>query len=413
MPKFSCEDLSVAIKAYILTSGWEPDNTLVRISAGSEQERVLLYGTSRAAKSDMLWDKLSLFKPEDLPRYPLRHDDVVIASRLEDIMEDAKLPDGTLAHKLEIYEKPFITFYDRSAFSELMSENTINDSRNRGRHWLFNGDKRQALLGVADIFMDGAALPLRMVPLSGKAVPRMEGRPRRFYFALTNLCNRACELCCCHSDPSRSTHLSMDRFQEIITCGAAYEAQLEGGEPLLHPHFNAMVSTLTSDPHCVRIILCSNTVLLPWGAPNASEKDTVARLQQWLQPFQAKPFLLKPSINSHLIERDPRHIEKMRLLHTAFEEMNWPQGSAMQFNVRRRPDTPDGDRWITSALEKAGLSGIANDFVYQRIGRAENEEHLARPYIIPDHVEFSLFSPDGRDFGFNLVARANHMKLLP
>jgi hypothetical protein len=273
---------------------------------------------------------------------------------------------------------------------------------------LFKGDKRAALLGIANIFLNGGCQPLQMVPLSGRAIPRIDCR--RFYFALTNFCNRSCELCCCHSDPSRSTHLPLARFEEIIACGEPYEAQLEGGEPLLHADFWTMVDRLVSDPNCVRITLCTNAVLLPWGKPGQSREEIIAGLRAWLSRFQGKPFVIKPSVNSHLIDRDPRHIEKMRLLLDAFDGMVWQDGSAIRFNVRRIPTAPDGERWINAALEEAGLAEWANDFIYQRIGRAEDMEDLQRPYIIPDPVKFSLISPDGKDFGCDLVERANYMK---
>lgn len=406
MAEFNASTIADSIVGYIKACGWSPEEVAVRISMGSELERVLRYGTTRAGKSDMVWDKLPLFSPEELPRWPIKHEDVVIASTVSDLVADSRLERGTLEDKLRMYAEPFATFYDRRMLTELLKENPGADSKNQGRHWLFNGDKRGALLGVARLFTDGTSQAVQRIPLSGRVMAFLPERPRRFYFALTNFCNRSCELCCCHSDPRHGTFLSFEVFERTIRCGEPYEAQMEGGEPLLHPDFDKMAGRLAEDPACLRVVLCTNATMLPW-------EGGVDGLAAWLARFSRKPFLLKPSINAHLLERDPRHLDRMGLLRAAFETIGWPEGSGLLFNVRRRPDVEGGERWIVEELERRGLADISNDFVYQRLGKAEDEEGLDRPYVIPDPVRFSLISPDGIDFGCDLIARADHMKTLP
>lgn len=412
MGQYTTEELAIAIKQYALTSGFDLDKTVIRISAGEEQERVIKYGSSRVGKSDKIWDKIEQIEKENLPRYPLRHDEIIIASTFEDFMNDSVLENGTFAHKLKIYKNPFISFYNKDYLIKLLNENEINkDSKNQGIHWLFKSDKKLALIGIADIVNEKEknGLPLRIVPLSGHGIPRLENQPKRFYFALTNFCNRSCELCSCHSDPTKSTFIPFNKFKEILNCGQPYEAQLEGGEPLLHPEFWNMIDFLNEDEMCKRINLCTNAVLIDWNMDSEGNinKESV---KEWLLKFNKKPFLLKPSVNSHLIKRDVNHLNKMVTLREVFENISWKEGSFLQYNIRRDPRRKYHEKWITEIMKNLRLDDISNDFLFQRIGRGEECEDLVRPYIIPDHVDFELISPDGKFFNFDLIERAKHMK---
>lgn len=121
-------------------------NTLVyRISMSADLARVQQYGSSRCGLSDKVWDKIDLFIPEQLPYYPIKHEDVVIASELQDLEEDVLQEHGTLKHKIEIYHQPFFTLYHRSAFKQLYKED-IKNLQNQGVHWLFlDNDKKKAI----------------------------------------------------------------------------------------------------------------------------------------------------------------------------------------------------------------------------------------------------------------------------
>lgn len=227
----------------------------------------------------------------------------------------------------------------------------------------------------------------------------------RFYFALTNFCNRSCELCCCYSDPHRSTFIPYPTYLNYLQQGKPYEVQLEGGEPTLHPDFAKMVAYASQDPLCTRIILCTNAVTLPME---------LEKLHQWLDQFANKAFILKPSINSHLIRHYAKHMEKMKLIAQVFQTHKLLEGSKLTYNVRRipKPLTNDGEDWITQSIRDAGIAHLCNNFEYQRYGKAANLEALMRPYIIENPVEFHLIAPDGKDFGTDLIARAEYMRLL-
>lgn len=235
----------------------------------------------------------------------------------------------------------------------------------------------------------------------------------RYYFALTNLCNRACELCSCHSDPSRGTHLSFDKFKEILAGDHDYEAQLEGGEPTIHPEFWNMVSYVANDPRCKKIILCINAVKIPISKLVRTDYAKSEELvKKWFIPFQSKPFVLKPSVNSHLINHSTVHMEKMVIIRDAFLNIKWLEGSQLIYNVRRipKPMTEDGEQWIVDDLKKLGLYDFCNDFEYQRYGKGKDEEDLALPFIVANPVKFHLISPDGKDFETDLIARADYME---
>lgn len=239
----------------------------------------------------------------------------------------------------------------------------------------------------------------------------------RFYFALTNFCNRSCELCSCHSDPTRKTNLSFEKFKEILNIKKAYEAQLEGGEPTVHPDFDKMVEFLVNDPYCKKIIVCTNAVLIPIDTSSENfgkeeDKKSIEKIKIWLNQFKLKPFVLKPSINSHLIKHSSIHMLKMSLIKEAWEQLTWKDESELVFNVRRipKPMTSDGEQWIIDLLKEKKLYEYCNDFEYQRYGKAQDEEDLKIPYIVSNPMEFYLIAPDGKDFGKDLIARANYME---
>ena len=237
----------------------------------------------------------------------------------------------------------------------------------------------------------------------------------RYYFALTNFCNRSCELCSCYSDPSKKTFIDADNYFKYLTDSTEYEAQLEGGEPLLHPQFYAFLKYLQDDSRCQRVILCTNTVKMPWRYKNngvLDEESSLIELKTWFKLFAAKAFVLKPSINKHLIDKDAQHYMKMVVLKSAWDDFLWPKDSELVFNVRRlkNKDGSEADNDIVDMLNKHELVSNSQVYFYQRYGKAENNLELDLPYIISNPVDFHLISPDGLDWQQDLIARAAHMK---
>jgi hypothetical protein len=383
-------------------------HVVARISQGSERDRLIKYGSTRCGQSD---------KPLDLGVLPipdkfkgLRHDEATIASRIERILADSEMENGTLAHKLTIYTDPFITFYREDQLELIAEEADAQGQQNQGAHWKLPANPFAALAAACSIKFSGDAVELTEFLRSPNP---LEEKPVRHYFALTNLCNRACELCSCHSDPSRGTHLTFAGFERILSGPRPYEAQLEGGEPTIHKDFWKMVAYLQDDPKCTKVILCTNAVKVPCaGTTPEYAARNVELAKEWLKPFLGKPFLLKPSYNEHLHRHDKRLLAKLVALRQAFAELPFKPGSGFAINLRRRPAplAPDGDQFLIDLLQESGLWDCTQNFEFQRYGRGAEVEELALPFVIPNPVEFYLHAPDGLNFGTDLIARANHME---
>jgi len=223
----------------------------------------------------------------------------------------------------------------------------------------------------------------------------------RYYFALTNFCNRTCDFCCCSSGPNKKAFLPFEELKNVLR-EESYEIQLEGGEPTLHPDFYKIVEYASSDDRCKKIILCTNGTTVP--------KD----INIWLKKFSFKPFVLKPSINSHLIKKDKSHVSKMVLLKDAFIKYPWRFESKLIFNVRRipKPLSKDGEEWITKLIKENGLEEFSNNWEFQRYGRGAKEGGLSLPFVVENPISFKLISPDGKDFNCDLIKRALHMETL-
>lgn len=384
-----------AVCQILKNQGW--GDCVIRLSQGSDKLRVLEWGSSRKGLSD---------KPLELEGTPaipaefqeLRHDQAIIATTLEALKGSITEEEGLLAKKLACYTNPFVSIYSQNKLRYIAKEQAIKDVQYSGCHWQIPDNAFEALCFCADIVDNGLEPWFKAPSLNNP-------NPVRHYFALTNLCNRACEYCSCHSDPYHNTHMTMPMFKRILGYGVAYEAQLEGGEPTVHPLFEDMVQYLVNDPLCKKIILCTNMTKLP---------ATKEGLAKFIQPFLSKHFILKPSYNSHLADRDTKLIFKLQLLQELFSENSELNSSDMVINMRRipRPLTPEGEMYLLRNIQNAGLEPNTVDYEFQQYGKGAGVEGLKAPFIIANPVEFYIHSPDGMNFGTDLIARAKHMASL-
>ena len=129
---------------------------------GSDFERVKTYGSSRIGLSDKPWDRLSMYREGEPPVYPVRHDQMIIASFWDDLVADAALVFGTLDHKLSIYERPFFTAYHQGGLEYIGKEDGL-DERNQGTHFFFRWPPLCALAALWTIEQD---LTVRMTYLN-------------------------------------------------------------------------------------------------------------------------------------------------------------------------------------------------------------------------------------------------------
>lgn len=63
-------------------------------------------------------------------------------------------------------------------------------------------------------------------------------------------------------------------------------------------------------------------------------------------------------------------------------------------------------------LQVRGLIECSNIFFIQRYGKYEGKEEYDLPFIVANPMDFYLYSPDGQNFGQELVRRSKHMEEL-
>jgi MoaA/NifB/PqqE/SkfB family radical SAM enzyme len=227
-------------------------------------------------------------------------------------------------------------------------------------------------------------------------------RPHRLYVAMTNSCNRACPWCSTCSSPRGGTWLTLADFQASIPAAGFFQAQLEGGEPTVHPQFWDFVRLAREHPRCTHVVLCTNGVKLPRRSD--ALKAYVARLGQ--------PLTIKLSINHHLLDHDAGLIQlAVDLLAVVRELARDADGERLVvLNVRLRKGYEDDDARVRQAVEMAGLMPHANIFYLQRYGFASGEMGWEPP--APVWHAFTLLNPDGRTYGSDLIARSEAMRSL-
>ena len=224
-------------------------------------------------------------------------------------------------------------------------------------------------------------------------------RPKRLYFALTNHCNRACPWCSTCSSPTGTTFLTPEVFASLLPDDTAFQVQLEGGEPTLHPRFWDFVEIARVHPGCRRLVVCTNGVIVPRRR---------VPLDAWLARA-GRPLTVKLSVNHYLLDRDPGLLDLAGALRDAAacegEEL------LLVVNVRLRRGMNDDDRSVREAVAAAGLLPHANVFYLQRYGFAVGETAWDPPRLVWDN--FLLVNPDGTVFGPDLIARSEGMRGLP
>jgi organic radical activating enzyme len=223
-----------------------------------------------------------------------------------------------------------------------------------------------------------------------------EDRPHRVYVATTNHCNRSCPWCSTCSSPSGSTWISVANYLASLPKTGAFEVQLEGGEPTLHPEFFELVRLARAQPGCTRVVVVTNGVVLP---------RVRAPLREWLREL-GTPLTIKLSINHHLLARDNDLLTLADDIHELMRELG--DDRELVLNVRLRPNVPDRDAWVTDAVREAGLLELANVFFLQAYGFASTRTAWDAPFLVGSNV--SRVTPVGRTHGPDLCARSEAMR---
>jgi molybdenum cofactor biosynthesis enzyme MoaA len=221
---------------------------------------------------------------------------------------------------------------------------------------------------------------------------------KRFYFALTNDCTHSCAYCSCFSRPGKKTYMDFDVYTQYVdSTDENIEVQFEGGEPLIHPRFYDMVDYAINTNRCDKVIITTNSSEIPY-----------TKEKKWMKFIINNPntqFILKPSINYDLWTHQDNLFPKMSNILEISKNIS---NLTVLFNVRL--DKTENDESIKKILGALKLTEHSNIFFYQRYGFAKDVEKFDLPFIIPNPVDFYLISPDGMNFGTDLIARSEHMK---
>ncbi len=240
-----------------------------------------------------------------------------------------------------------------------------------------------------------------------------EGRPHRYYFAITNDCNRACPWCSTYSSPGKKTYLLKEKFIHLLPKEGSFEIQFEGGEPTLHPDLFWMIKQSRETRRCNRVVLCTNGVVFPFLYRNnrIDNKKSKSSLKNYFLKM-GHPLTIKLSLNHHLYEHDKLIFEKAKLVVDVFEDLRAIGDFKIILNVRRRNNRKyNYDKLILEHLSHYALEPYTNIFFLQAYGKNKNNKLAEKPFLVG--YNFTLFNPDGKSFGNDLISRSEAMKELP
>lgn len=131
------------------------------------------------------------------------------------------------------------------------------------------------------------------------------------------------------------------------------------------------------------------------------------KLQEWLSTLETS-FTIKVSINHHLYQRDRGLFELASLLAELLPLSD--SSKSLVLNVRLRKGNRYDESVIRWQIMDLGLEPWSNIFYLQKYGLAKDQADWAEPFVIGEN--FSLYNPDARNFGVDLVNRAEAMKEL-
>ncbi|MGQ9921556.1 MAG: DUF5714 domain-containing protein, partial [Desulfobacca sp.] len=103
----------------------------------------------------------------------------------------------------------------------------------------------------------------------GRAALLTTDHLREIWFHLTDRCNQACRHCLFSCSPAAKTEMPGSQIQELATQARALGCRvfaLTGGEPLVHPEFEAIVDFLLEDEAAHVVVLTNGTLVRRYAA---------------------------------------------------------------------------------------------------------------------------------------------------
>ena len=212
----------------------------------------------------------------------------------------------------------------------------------------------------------------------------------KFYINITNKCDYECPFCCMYSSYQNSDFMSFDILYNIIKrINEPTIIQLEGGEPLIHPQFILFLEYLSTIELVSEIIIDTNSVHLE------DLIDSIINISE----RNKKYITIKPSYNTYLKNKDFNLQKRLNLIISACEFLEYIK---FEINIR--------------AYNKKELDSLCNEMIgfkynahlFNKYGRASNNNELKEPFITNEFDYWQIFSCDGNSFGNNLKERSEY-----
>lgn len=216
---------------------------------------------------------------------------------------------------------------------------------------------------------------------------------KRLYINITNQCNTDCPFCCMYSGTKNNLYMDFETYKRVIDeCQMDFELQLEGGEPLLHPGLYLFLEYAASKGYCQKIIILTNGIRL----------DIHLKRLVDFSVYHKVNFECKISINYWLIKEHKDHIQKIKRY--LFDVVYIP-GIVLTCNVRLRKE----DEALKKEIEEdKQLRDASNIYYLQSYGRLSDSNEYAKPVIVQNIEEWSVYAVDGTDFKTDLTGRSSH-----
>ena len=212
----------------------------------------------------------------------------------------------------------------------------------------------------------------------------------KYYINITNKCDYACPFCCMYSSPANKTFMSFETLVKVVnTLDVPTIIQLEGGEPLLHPHIILFLEYLATRELVSEIIIDTN----------AAHLNDLIDVIVGISERNKKRITIKPSYNSYLKKMNPDLLKKLRLLISACEFLEY-----IRFEVNVRAYNKEELDILEAEIGKYPH----NAYLFNKYGRANDRDDLVEPYITPTFDSWQLISCDGKFFGNNLIERSKY-----
>lgn len=216
----------------------------------------------------------------------------------------------------------------------------------------------------------------------------------KLYINITNHCNESCPFCCMSSSPSKSRYLDFDKFFYLIKTitkdkqDNKYIVQLEGGEPLTHPHLILMLEWTSIQNYIEEIVIDTNGLLLDKYIDKIV--DIAIR--------NNKKIVIKPSYNNYLKTKHPNLRNKIVDIGLAVEFIE-----NIDYIVNIRGNNEDELKQLNEDIP----SYIKRtSFLLNRYGKAKDMTWLPELQINQVYEDWKCFNSKGISFNKDLLKRA-------